>query len=148
MMSQNANSNSLKGVEAIVNLMSRFSESEQQEILNRLKIWYGLTSYMMFGVALFMIWLTLQTQTLVEYKFALTIVSGVLFFWAYHKNYRGYCEYTLLNIYMQESNVLRKSAKIEEIDESENCKRVRAQMRKCLNELEEKKKKLISQFID
>lgn len=146
MISQN--NQAVKGVEAIVNLMSRFTESEQQGLLNSLKAWYKLTSFMMFAIAAFMVWLTVQTQTIVEYKFALTVASGVMFFWAYHKNHRRYCEYTLLNIYMQESNVLRKSAKIEEVDEAEDCKRIRVHMRKCLTELEEKKKKIISQFIE
>lgn len=133
----------LKGIERFVLLMSKKTETEHQNMLTGVKFLCNLYMLLMVSLTISMAVLTATDGHLISIS-----ILSIIFFFVFMKSKKETKNFKIMEMYVQESNVLRKSAKFEESDEDEFYQMIRSHMRKCILKMEDKKKDMLSKLVD
>lgn len=135
----------LKGIELFVLIMENKTENEQKFYFDKMKMMANLYSFSLLVTILAMSYVTFAVEA---NKLALVLSIGFVFMWLFFKAKKQANKLKIMEMYMEESNSLRKSAQIKESKEDEEFKIMRKHMRTLLKEIENKKKEMLSTWVD
>lgn len=135
----------LKGVELFVLIMENKTENEQKFYFNKMSMIANLYSFSLLVTILVMSYVTFAVET---NKLALVLSIGFVFMWLFFKARKQSNKLKIMEMYMEESNSLRKSAQIKEAKEDEKFQIMRKHMRTLLKEIENNKKEMLSSWVD
>lgn len=135
----------LKGVELFVLIMENKTENEQKFYFNKMNMIANLYSFSLLVTILVMSYVTFAVEA---NKLALVLSIGFVFMWLFFKARKQSNKLKIMEMYMEESNSLRKSAQIKEAKEDEKFQIMRKHMRTLLKEIENNKKEMLSSWVD
>lgn len=135
----------LKGVELFVLIMENKTENEQKFYFNKMSMIANLYSFSLLVTILVMSYVTFAVEA---NKLALVLSIAFVFMWLFFKARKQSNKLKIMEMYMEESNSLRKSAQIKEAKEDEKFQIMRKHMRTLLKEIENNKKEMLSSWVD
>lgn len=135
----------LKGIELFVLIMENKTETEQQFYFNKMSFTATMYSLVLCLMTLLMLYFTFGVES---NNLALVLVTGFIFMWIFFKARKQSNKLKIMEMYMEESNSLRKSAQIAESKEDEEFQVMRKHMRNLLKEIDNKKKEMLSSWVD